>query len=279
MVRFDLAGSIVDARRLLDNTQPQLRGRPHAVGDLAVVRGGGQRSRLRGRPVRRAAAQGPQRHGPVPARGRGGRRGPADRLPDRRTRPSGLFYRYRYAQPNDLSSGVLEAARVDAGAVSWLPVPDPTGTPTADPLAGARGDALRRRGGHLVRPRRRQLRHQVRRQGLGLRRRRRAHLSVVYDWTTNRDPVLRGVDNIAVRNGDIFVCEDMGILGFPDDPEICVIEPDGLVSVFVRAVGHRTERADRPRLQPGRRPPLLLVAAGDRRPRASRSRSTGPFPA
>ena len=64
-------------------------------------------------------------------------------------------------------------------------------------------------------------------------------ISVVYDWTTKPNPILRGVDNIAVRNGDIFVCEDMGILGFPDDPEICVIEPSGIVSVFVRAVGHR----------------------------------------
>ena len=62
---------------------------------------------------------------------------------------------------------------------------------------------------------------------------------MVYDWTTNPNPVLRGVDNIAVRNGDIFVCEDQGPLGRPEDPEICIIQPGGEVSVFLRAVGHR----------------------------------------
>ena len=67
MLRFDVAG--LGRRRPPPARQhrPQLLGRPHPVGDLAVVRGGGQRSRLRGRPVRRAAAQGPQRHGPVPS--------------------------------------------------------------------------------------------------------------------------------------------------------------------------------------------------------------------
>jgi secreted PhoX family phosphatase len=64
-------------------------------------------------------------------------------------------------------------------------------------------------------------------------------IRVVYDWTTNPNPVLRGVDNIAVRNGDIFVCEDQGAIGRPEDPEICIIQPGGEVSVFLRAVGHQ----------------------------------------
>jgi secreted PhoX family phosphatase len=63
---------------------------------------------------------------------------------------------------------------------------------------------------------------------------------VVYDWAIAPNPVLRGVDNLAVRtNGDIFVCEDQGVIGRPEDPEICLIEPSGDVSVFLRAVGHR----------------------------------------
>jgi hypothetical protein len=50
--------------------------------------------------------------------------------------------------------------------------------------------------------------------------------------------------------GDIFVCEDMGVIGFPDDPEICVLEPNGVVSVFVRAVGHRLSELTGPAFSP-----------------------------
>jgi hypothetical protein len=64
-------------------------------------------------------------------------------------------------------------------------------------------------------------------------------IQVVYDWTTHANPMLRGVDNLAERGGDIFVCEDLRPLGRPRDPEICIIQPDGEVSVFLRTVGHR----------------------------------------
>ena len=103
-------------------------------------------------------------------------------------------------------------------------------------------------------------------------------ISVVYDWTTNRNPVLRGVDNIAVRNGDIFVCEDMGILGFPDDPEICVIEPNGIVSVFVRAVGHRLSELTGAAFNPaGDR--LYFSSQRGTEGRGITFEVTGPFPA
>ena len=60
---------------------------------------------------------------------------------------NGLFYRYRYAQAQNLASGVLEAAQVQNGAVTWLPVPDPSGgtkptrkqVPNATRFAGGEG--------------------------------------------------------------------------------------------------------------------------------------------
>ena len=155
---------------------------------------------------------------------------------------------------------------MDAGAVSWLPVPDPTGksqptrmqVPGATPFGGAEGIWYDRDVVNFAT----KFDDKVWAYDVAAGR-----ISVVYDWTTKPNPVLRGVDNIAVRNGDIFVCEDMGILGFPDDPEICVHRAERR-RLRLRPCGRPpAERADRRRLQPGRRPPLLLVAAGGRRPR------------
>ena len=152
---------------------------------------------------------------------------------------SGLFYRYRYAQAQNLSSGVLEAAQVQNGVVNWLPVPDPSAAtkptrkqvPNATRFAGGEGIWL---SGGVVNFTTKQ---DDRVWAYDIARRR---LQVVYDWTTNPNPVLRGVDNIAVRNnGDIFVCEDQSVLNQPEDPKICMLEPSGEVSVFCRAVGHR----------------------------------------
>jgi hypothetical protein len=65
-------------------------------------------------------------------------------------------------------------------------------------------------------------------------------LRVVYDWRTNANPVLRGVDNLTARNGSLFVCEDRGPIGFSDDPKACLVAPNGQVSAFLRLYGQRT---------------------------------------
>jgi secreted PhoX family phosphatase len=151
----------------------------------------------------------------------------------------GLLYRYRYARAADLSSGVLEAARVDNEVVSWLPVPDPSATttptrrqvPGATPFLGGEGIWYERDVLNLA------TKYDDRIWALDVVT---GRLSMLYDWTTNPLPVLRGVDNLCRRGGDLFVCEDMSTLRYPADPEVCVVEPDGVTSVFLRAVGHRT---------------------------------------
>jgi secreted PhoX family phosphatase len=151
---------------------------------------------------------------------------------------NGLFYRYRYNSPQNLATGVLEAARVQSGSVTWLPVPDPSGSPK--PTRRQVANATRFAGGEGI-----WLSNGV--VNFATKQDDRiwaydiatSRIQVVYDWTTNPNPVLRGVDNIAVRGGDLFVCEDQGAIGRPEDPEICILQPSGEVSVFLRAVGHR----------------------------------------
>jgi len=237
MLRFDLAGNVVDARRILDNTNRNCSGGHTPWGTWLSCE---EVADGRVYEVDPFGVQAPKARN---AMGRFQHEGAAVDAARQvaylsEDEPNGLLYRYRYGAPNDLSSGVLEVARVDAGAVSWLPVPDPTGksqptrtqVPGATPFAGAEGIWYDRDVVNFAT----KYDDKVWAYDVVAGR-----ISVVYDWTTKANPVLRGVDNIAVRNGDIFVCEDMGTIGFPDDPEICVIEPNGIVSVFVRAVGHR----------------------------------------
>ena len=161
----------------------------------------------------------------------------------------GLLYRYRYDRPSDLTTGVLEAARVDGDLVSWLPVPDPSARkqPTRSQVVGATAF----RGGEGI-----WFSNDVVNLATKYDDKVWAYnvvtqrLAVVYDWAVSPTPYLRGVDNIAVRNGDVFVCEDQGTIGNPEDPEICVIEPSGVVSIFVRAVGHRLSEMTGPAFTP-----------------------------
>jgi secreted PhoX family phosphatase len=238
MVRFDGTGAIVGAGRLLDGTRRNCAGGPTPWGSWLSCEEVATGSVFEVDPL---GARAPVRH---PGLGRFAHEGAAVDEARRTVYLSedardGLLYRFRYGRAGDLSTGVLEAARVDGGVVSWLPVPDPSaaGTPTrfqvpgATPFRGGEGIWYERNVVNLATKADDRIWAYDVVSG---------RLSVLYDWTTNPLPVLRGVDNLCRRGGDLFVCEDMSTLGHPADPEVCVVEPDGLTSVFLRAVGHRT---------------------------------------
>jgi secreted PhoX family phosphatase len=159
----------------------------------------------------------------------------------------GCFYRFRHATEGDLSAGTLEVAQVsgpDGGAVTWLPVPDPSGasTRTRNQVAGA----TRFRGGEgawygddvvhfTTKGDNRVWRYDV----VG------ETLAVVYDDDTSCNPVLTGVDNVTVsRAGDVFVAEDGGNM------QIVLLGTDGSVSPVVEVNGQNDSEITGPAFSP-----------------------------
>jgi secreted PhoX family phosphatase len=151
----------------------------------------------------------------------------------------GRFYRFRPASftggPADLNAGTLEAAAVSSGgAVTWLPIPDPSATskqtryqaPASTPFDGGEGcfyDSgivyFTTKGDNKV------WRYHVG----------SSTLDVLYDDNDPQnqpDPILTGVDNLIVsRSGDVFVAEDGGSM------DIVMITPDNRVARFAKATG------------------------------------------
>ncbi len=136
---------------------------------------------------------------------------------------NGLFYRFTPDDWGDLSSGVLEAAAVDAatGSVTWLPVPG-AAAPAA-PLRTTVGGATPFNGGEgcvydsgkvyvTTKGDNRVWVHDV---GTGT-------MTVLYDGAATGGP-LTGVDNIIASplSHDLYVAEDGGNM------EVCVITPEG----------------------------------------------------
>ena len=109
--------------------------------------------------------------------------------------------------------------------------------------------------------------------------------------TTPSDTPLRGVDNLHVsRSGDLFVAED-SYTNDPDAMDVCIITPDRVVSRFLKLTGpeHKLpgERSPRPSglcllsrtAAPLRRVPARVRASGDRRRDRRPFRPTPPTPA
>ena len=162
--------------------------------------------------------------------------------------PNGLLYRFNPDVWGDLGSGLLEAAIVTGGNVTWATVPDPDGSPTATrfQVAGAEtfngGEGIVCSGGHVYFTTKGDNRvwdyHPA-----------SETLAVFYD--DNLDPAtqLTGVDNIgASRAGDLVVAEDPGNL------EIVLLTPACVAAPIVRVTGQPGTEVTGPAFDPlGRR--------------------------
>lgn len=158
----------------------------------------------------------------------------------------GLFYRFLPAQKGDLSAGILEAAAVDAGGhVSWLKIPDPVYSGDAairHQLSAATqfkgGEGIVMRGGEVYfstkgdnviwhfNPATQKL---VR----------------FYDFEKSSNPILKGVDNLAVTpSDDIIVAEDGG------DMELVGLDATGAPYPLLRVIGQDESEITGPAFNP-----------------------------
>ncbi len=121
----------------------------------------------------------------------------------------GGLYRFTPERPRDLSSGTLEIATLGrAGAVQWMPVPDPSANerPTREQVPGTarfkRGEGIWFDSGVVY----------IATTGdsrIHAYHTRSETIETLYDPATFRDPPLTGVDNLTVSQaGQLFVCED-----------------------------------------------------------------------
>ena len=146
-------------------------------------------------------------------------------------KPDGCFYRFTPADYPDLSSGLLEVARVGAtGAVTWARVPDPNQvvpTPTRRQVPGATtfngGEGIWFDSGVVFFTTKGDRKVWAYDTVLG-------RIETIYDRELAGDGTpLRAVDNVTVaRSGDVYICED------GDNFEICLITPDRQVAAFMR---------------------------------------------
>jgi secreted PhoX family phosphatase len=124
--------------------------------------------------------------------------------------PDGGLYRFRPTAYPDLSAGTLDVLTEEAGALAWVPVPDPSAvsTETRKQVPAMKifngGEGICFHDGSLFFTTKGDNRVWQYEPATN-------KLSVFYDAATSATPVLTGVDNItAAGNGDLFVAEDGG---------------------------------------------------------------------
>ena len=149
-------------------------------------------------------------------------------------RGDGLFYRFTPDAYPNLDAGLLEAAVVANGIVTWVEIPDPDATDTdlryqVDATRFAGGEGIWYHNGRV---------YFTTKGDNGVWDLELATGRLTRVWSGDRsDPArdqLTGVDNIVVESGsgDLFVAEDGGNM------EIVLITAQGAVSPFLRLVGH-----------------------------------------
>ena len=158
--------------------------------------------------------------------------------------PKGCFYRFVPDTWGDLSSGHLQVLTRRRGTLAWVPVPDPDAgrERTRDQVAAA----LRFNGGEGC----------YYRAGIcyfttkGDNRVWAYHaahnrLTVLYDDDGRKEPPLTGVDNVTgTPGGDLYVAEDHGNM------ELCVITPDRVVAPFLRLLNQDQSEITGPAFNP-----------------------------
>ncbi|HSP98156.1 MAG TPA: alkaline phosphatase PhoX [Candidatus Dormibacteraeota bacterium] len=198
--------------------------------------------------------------------------------------PNGRFY--RFTPPGvfpsgayDLSAGLLEVAQVGAtgdivsGPVTWHRVPDPSGAqlPTwqqvtaSTAFPGAEGIAIHDGVAYFTT----KYDNRVWAYDIG-----REAIGILYDDDRFEDPVLTGVDNVAISpGGAILVAEDPGHM------QLVAVVPGGPVYAVLQVVGHIASEITGPAFDPSG---TRLYFSSQRGPGGKRSEGitfevTGPF--
>ena len=157
--------------------------------------------------------------------------------PDRRViyltedETDGRFYRFVPTTWGDLSAGTLQVLVEAGGALSWVDVPDPDGSPTRTrvQVPGAKvfngGEGAYYRNGTCFFTTKGDNRVWAYDAVNNV-------INIAYDDNLTANPPLTGVDNITgAAAGDLYVAEDGGNM------EICIITPDDVVAPFLRVNG------------------------------------------
>jgi hypothetical protein len=251
-IRFDSGGSILDAYPILEGSHSNSRGATTPWGTWLSCQEAHQGD---GRiwecdptgdsPAVPRNALGVRTHGSVAVDPLGGHCYMTEAHRD------GRLYRFRMldesASGAALADGLLEAMVVDPdGGVSWIPVPDPSGTVAPTRVQAADGFVTPMGGGVWVHDGSllftTALDDRVHAVDLANQR----HW-ILWDGSGHRQPLV-GIGDLTVApaSGDLFVAEDRG------DMELVLVGTEGLVAPFCRMVGddHRLSAVTGPCFDP-----------------------------
>jgi secreted PhoX family phosphatase len=160
----------------------------------------------------------------------------------------GRFYRFVYDAAGDLSAGELQVAQVigdgPEGMVEWHTVPDPSASETETRLQVPESTIFV--GGEGIWFHQDVIYFSTKGDNrIWAYKTSTAMLTIIYDAATASDPILTGVDNVTVSPaGDIVVAEDGG------DMQVVAILPNDTLVPLVQVVGHELSEVTGPAFDP-----------------------------